>query len=368
MKNKTNFKYISISDLEFDFYSSRLPSQLQGTSEIKAINYYILDESTLELMQAIGENGFFEGEQLLVVKLSENKYKVIEGNRRLTSVKLLNDYTLATVKKDSVKKVYNEAITKLPIEEIPCLVFEKEEEIRKHLGFRHVTGIKAWGLSEKARYLSELHQSNFSHLPFSKACYELAKTIGSTKSYITRVLTAYGIYKYIEDEAFFDIKDLDDTNFFVGYYSDGIGRANIAKFLGIDLHSEDPVKGMNKENVKSLTKWFYEKFELDGKIQTRLKGKSGDLNNLNTILGHDNAMKAFVEQGYTLEKASTLAEDIEQIFYNSLRSALLNLENADRITQNLKNFYSGIEDDLVQIRKLTSKIKSAKENLEEGDW
>jgi hypothetical protein len=361
------FKYIDVEKLSLDASNPRLPKSMHNSQDSDIITYMLREESTLELMQAIAENGFFEGEQLLVVPIGKDKYKVVEGNRRLTSVKLLNNYTLATVKKELVKQIVEGATSKLPIGKLPCLEFEKEEEIRKYLGFRHVTGIKAWGHSEKARYLYELYKSDFSSRLFTEACYEIAKTIGSTKSYIERVLTAYQIYLYIEDENYFEIPGLNDTNFFVGYYSDGISRSNIAKFLGVDWQSDEPLKNLNKENVELLTKWFYEKFELDGKIQTRLKGKSGDLDDLNKILGHERAKDGFINQDFTLAKAIDLAEDIDSIFQNSLRTALLNLENADRITQNLDHFYAGLEDDLIQIRKLTTKIKAAKDNFEKDE-
>ena len=367
MEKKANFKYVETDNLKFDMFSSRIPDILQGTTELKVINHHLLEASTLELMQAIGENGFFEGEQLLVVPQEEGKYKVVEGNRRLTSVMLLNNPELAQVKKASVKQVYDEANHK-PIKELPCLVFDDENDIRKYLGYRHVTGVKSWALTEKARYLFGLYEQQFSELPFQDACYEIAKAIGSTKNYICRILTAYQISLYIEDENYFGIKGLDDTNFYVGYYSDSLSRSNITDFLGIDLFDTNPIEKLNKENVKKLTKWFYKKFELDGKVQTRLKGKSADLNNLNNVLGNEKAKKAFVDEGYTLERAVILAEDIEQIFYNSLRAALLNLENADRITQSLSSFYSGVEEDLVQIRKITSKIKNAKDDLERKEF
>ena len=364
---KDKFRKIPVEELELDLQNPRLPKSKHSSSVTDIINYMLLEASTLELMLAIGENGFFEGEQLLVVPQANGKFKVVEGNRRLTSVMLLNNPELATVKKAAVKQVFEEADYK-PIEELPCLVFEEEKDIRKYLGYRHVTGVKSWGLSEKARYLHELYQSQFSELPFQEACYEIAKTIGSIKNYICRVLVAYQVYLYIEDEDYFGIKGLDDTSFYVGYYSDSLSRSNISDFLGIDLSKKDPLEKLNKGNVKELTKWFYEKFELDGKVQTRLKGKSADLNNLNNVLGHEKAMNAFVNEGYTLERALIMTEDIDQIFYNSLRAALLNLENADRITQNLQNFYSGVKEDLIQIRKITTKINDAKEALERKEF
>lgn len=361
----SKFTYIPIDKLVLDVQSFRFSDKIKNDGDV--INYMLMEASTLELMQAIGENGFFEGEQLLVVPQTNGKYKVVEGNRRLTSVMLLNNPKLAQVKKNGVMQVFSESTHK-PINELPCLVFDEESEIRKYLGYRHVTGVKSWALSEKARYLYGLYKDHFFDLPFQKACYEIAKSIGSTKNYVCRVLTAHQISLYIEDENYFGIKDLDDTNFYVGYYSDSLSRFNIADFLGINLFDKNPIENLNKSNVEKLTKWFYEKFTLDGKVQTRLKGKSTDLNNLNHILGHTKAMNAFIEEGYTLERALIMAEDVEQIFYNSLRSALLSLENADRITQNLSSFYSGVEEDLIQIRKITSKIKSAKDNLERKEF
>jgi hypothetical protein len=48
------------------------------------------DESIIELMLAIGQHDFFVGEALLVVKNGDG-FTVVEGNRRLTSLKLLSN-------------------------------------------------------------------------------------------------------------------------------------------------------------------------------------------------------------------------------------------------------------------------------------
>lgn len=184
----SKFIYISVDNLVFDTQSFRFSDKIK--SDVDIINYMLMEASTLELMQAIGENGFFEGEQLLVVPQTNGKYKVIEGNRRLTSVMLLNNPKLAQVKKNGVMQVFSESTHK-PINELPCLVFEDENDIRKYLGYRHVTGVKSWALSEKARYLYGLYKDQFADLPFQQACYEIAKSIGSTKNYICRLLTAH---------------------------------------------------------------------------------------------------------------------------------------------------------------------------------
>src|SRR5690606_11897920 len=141
-------------------FNPRLPKSKHGKSEKAVIEFMLLEAATLELMLAIAENDFFAGELLLVVedKADPGKYIVVEGNRRLTAVKLLNNPDLTSVKKIATKEIAGGAKFK-PLE-LPCLVFEDKNKILKYLGFRHITGIKSWRLLEKARYLYDLRNSD----------------------------------------------------------------------------------------------------------------------------------------------------------------------------------------------------------------
>ncbi|WP_429019564.1 hypothetical protein, partial [Aeromonas veronii] len=77
----------------------RLPSKLRKRKPSKSdiVNWMLTDASIIELMLAIGQAGFFIGEALLVVQSKDSDYVVIEGNRRLTSVILLNEPELGKV-------------------------------------------------------------------------------------------------------------------------------------------------------------------------------------------------------------------------------------------------------------------------------
>ena len=109
----------------------------------------LLDASIIELMLAIGQSGFFVGEALLVVPVGDDSFTVIEGNRRLASLKLLSEPELATVQKNKIATVISET-TERPVL-IPCIIFSTRDEITKYLGYRHITGIKSWGVLAKAR-------------------------------------------------------------------------------------------------------------------------------------------------------------------------------------------------------------------------
>ena len=170
------FKNIALDDLKLDSKNPRLPKSKQGKDEKSIIQWMLMEAATVELMMAIGENDFFAGEQLLVVEHKEQsgKYIVIEGNRRLTAVKLLSNPDLTEkVKREKVNKICEEA--RFKPEMIPCLIFDDENEILKYLGFRHITGIKSWRLLEKARYLNDLRENEFAESNFLDASREIAK-------------------------------------------------------------------------------------------------------------------------------------------------------------------------------------------------
>lgn len=297
-------KDIPLESLKLDMYNTRLPKSKQGKDESAVIEYLVSESATEELMIAIGENGFFAGELLLVSEEDNGNYLVIEGNRRLTAVKLLNDPNLTTVKKISVREIAQNA--KFKPSALPCLVFSEKNLILKYLGFRHITGIKSWRLLEKARYLSDLKQNEYGTISFLESCKEIAKAIGSRSDYVKRLLIGFELYKIVEDEKFYFIDNLNDTKFFLNYFTDSLSRDNIRNFLGVDLNSNTPLQDINNANLKKITHWWFEKTQ--GK--SRVLGDSAGLGLLDTVVGHTIAFKAF-ENGATIYEAYELTGDLD---------------------------------------------------------
>ena len=112
---------IPIEKLRLDDQNPRLPASIHGKDRGLIIEYMLMEAATLDLMLAIGQNGFFAGEPLLVVADGES-FKVIEGNRRLTALLLLQDPTIATVQTRKTKEVFDAVSYKgEKITEVPCL-------------------------------------------------------------------------------------------------------------------------------------------------------------------------------------------------------------------------------------------------------
>lgn len=349
------FTSIKISDLKLDLFNPRLPKSKQGKDEKTVIEFMLLEAATLELMLAIAENDFFAGELLLVIKddINKGKYIVIEGNRRLTAVRLLNNPELTSVKKNATKEIVDHA--KFKPTHLPCLVFEDKNDILKYLGFRHITGIKSWRLLEKARYLYELRNGDdFKGLSFLNASKEIAKMIGSSSAYVKRLLISFDLYKVVEDEAFYQIDGLNDTRFFLNYFTDGLNKDNIRNFIKINLNSEEPLENLDDDNLKKLTHWWFEKSE----GQSRVLGDSEGLKLLDKVIGHKEALFAF-ERGLSIYEAYEITDDFDIQFESRIKETLKSIEKAHSISPKVKIFYAKFIEDIQMIRNTVEIIEAS---------
>lgn len=104
-----------------------------------------------QLKESIQNLGFLPTDQLVVVELGDEKYKVIEGNRRTAAVKsLLQEHAAGHV---SLAEGIGETLDPLP-----CLVIRGSADEREHYarvlqGLRHVPGVKQWGPYQQAQFV-----------------------------------------------------------------------------------------------------------------------------------------------------------------------------------------------------------------------
>jgi len=244
MFQNKNIQYIPLEELKLDLKSPRLPIHLSNEKDI--IELILQDSSIITLMLSIGENGFFIGESLLVIE-ENNQHIVVEGNRRLTALKILDNPKLATLHERRIKQVLDE--TAYRPKDIPCILFEKREEILQHLGYKHITGTKTWNMLTKAQYFNNL-------IPYLKSktfimqTREIAKIVGTKSNYIKISLISYKLYEMV---------NLDKSIFYFNYIADALKYETVIKFLNINLNSENPLKKLDKNNLQIITQIFFNK-------------------------------------------------------------------------------------------------------------
>lgn len=348
--------FISLAQLRLDKENPRLPLSFRqpDRTEKSIVNWLLDDASIIELMMAIGQSGFFVGESLLVIenKQDTGTYTVVEGNRRLASLLLLQDSSLADVHKIKISKVLEETANRP--DKIPCIIFEDRSDILQYLGYRHVTGVKSWSLTAKARYLHSLLPTLEESSP-TERYRELAKKIGSRSDYVKKMLVSHEIYSEIEDKNFYKIPKLDETTFHFNYISDSLSKENIRSFIGVNLDEEEPLKDLNKKNLKELIDWFFRKNEQNKSL---VLGDSKQLKELNDVLSNQYALSHFRETGKLKESLKYVFQSSDT-FHNAIQESLQSLKVAQSYIHNIETHNVSDIEVLKEINNLCRVMRTA---------
>ncbi len=341
--------HTSVELLDFDSLNPRLPNYLNKGDDGEVIEWMLKEANIVELMGSIGEQGYFEGEPLIVVpsKTKAKHFEVVEGNRRLTAVKLLLNPELAVTRKAAVFDAAKTASHKPT--ELPALIFNSRDEVLRYLAYRHITGIEPWNPLQKARYLKQLASSgDFKKLKKDELRRRLAKEIGSNSNYVARLLAGLAVYEAIEDSRFFDIAGIDEKTISYSVLTTALTYDAISKHIGLKSPTDDEVSGLAKKELKELTSWLFEK---NSEGQTRL-GESRNLQKLARVVVESKALEKF-RAGRPLAEADLLTSGPVEAFRVSLSEAKARLETARDCVHLIEKFSNEDGDQLKEIQKLS---------------
>ncbi|MCI1015033.1 ParB N-terminal domain-containing protein [Herbaspirillum sp. C7C2] len=247
---------IDSGQLRFDPQNPRFYRLEDGTSDSTVIEEMLDDEGVQNLMNSIGHQGYFPGEPLLVAPDENGKYIVVEGNRRLAAVKLLNGELAPPPRKSrSVALLRADAIYQ-PIE-LPCIVYPQRADVLRYLGYRHITGIKEWDALSKARYLVELRDTFYADKEPAEQLRILSKEIGSRSDVVAQLLTGLTLFERAIDEKFFKKNNLNPDAIDFSYITTALSYSNIAEWLKLEGRTDIDAANLDYDNLESLFHWMF---------------------------------------------------------------------------------------------------------------
>ena len=318
----SGFKELELELLEFDRQNPRLPTSVRGGDDSSILEYLAKKTGIENLMASIGENGFFPGEAIVVTP-NGSKYTVIEGNRRLAALRLLENPSLVNLR--SIQRVAEQAISKPS--RVPVYVVGSREDTLQYLGFRHISGVQRWDPLAKARYLESL---------FDRAQGEprqryasVAREIGSNSPTIQRNLDALAAYKIIEQKGFYDIADMDEETFQFGTFYTAISNSDIANYVGARHNgtSGHPITNpsvIDEGHLEEVVRWM---FERDARNNTKM-GESRNISRLGVVLSKPDSLRA-LRSGQSLDAAYRLTPHGRDDFMRHINQAIEELKQAN---------------------------------------
>lgn len=156
-------KHIPVTNLLMDLENPRLAAGPASQREAYRAMLQAEGPKTLALAHDIQEKGLNPADRLMVIPSADEpkRFVVLEGNRRLTAIRILSEPDLA---KDAIGdkdlsrlRGWSNQYAADSIKEVDCVVFSTREEAapwieRRHTGEQRGIGVVDWGNLEKERF------------------------------------------------------------------------------------------------------------------------------------------------------------------------------------------------------------------------
>ncbi len=221
--------YLSIDVLRLDRNNPRLPPSASELEEVDLLKYVAGKYNTIKVGESIARYGFFLSEPLIVVPDGDT-YVTVEGNRRLTALKILSDRSLS----DGVRNQRQWDRLELRITEapstVPCVVAQDRSRVLAIMGFRHISGIEDWDPPQQARFIAQL--VDVEKLPLD----EVAEIVGES---VTNVRSAYRNHRILEQASSAFGLNVDRAEDDFGVFTRAMVSRGVRQYIGAPLASRD---------------------------------------------------------------------------------------------------------------------------------
>jgi hypothetical protein len=146
-------RQLPITKIDLDLLNPR--HDISIDTQEKIISHLVDNDKVKILAKDIAENGISPIDLIAVIAKADGRYTVVEGNRRVCALTLLNKPNRSLTASKYFKRLKESSI-KIP-KEIECLVFENRADAdiwieRKHSGEQEGKGTSAWDAEQKTRF------------------------------------------------------------------------------------------------------------------------------------------------------------------------------------------------------------------------
>jgi len=212
IQNRKVSQWINVSKLLLDSKNYRLSEGAHSFDQSQLLKELEKDFELNVIAESLADNGYFVEEPLIAIPDSSDRFIVVEGNRRLATLKFILQQELRHLSSDPE---YWEDVSRHlqhDISEVPVIVYDNREELIRFLGHRHIAGIIKWDPLPKARFISSLIERKGKEADFS----EVARETGSRANTIKNNYIAYCTFLQARDVFDIDTSELE-KNFSIFY-------------------------------------------------------------------------------------------------------------------------------------------------------
>jgi len=296
-------KKVKIEFLELDPENPRLIEEGVTDPTDDRIIRALADTSDLtEVIQSIASNGYFDIEPLIGMKI-KNKWRILEGNRRLAAIRLLENPDLAKGIGITVPAITPKI--KATFQEVSVYAVKSKDEAREYIGFKHINGPHRWDALAKARFAADWYMK--SNVSLDK----IATRLGDNHATVARLVSGMFVLDQAKDAKLFDISDrYPGKKFAFSHLYTALTRSGYREYLGLpddwrmDEPEKNPVPKSHLDNLKQVLLWLYGS-KADQKKPV-ITSQNPDIKNLGAVLSSPRAKLMMVQRGNLAEAYASI--------------------------------------------------------------
>jgi hypothetical protein len=280
---------VSTDLLDFDPSNPRLVEDgIKDPTESQII-LSLADTADLgEVVDSIAANGYIDIEPIIAQKIGK-RWRVLEGNRRLAAVRILQQPSLAKGTGISVPEISAENLKTL--KEVTVYAVSSPDQAREYIGFKHINGPHKWDAIAKARFAADWYRKERdSGLTIEK----IARRLGDGHDTVVRLVNGMFVLDQAEHTKTYDIQDRwPGKRFAFSHLYTALTRPGYREFLGLpeEWRSSDPkpnpVPKKNLDNLRYVLLWLYG--SKSDQVKPVIVSQNPDLKNLAAVLANPRA-------------------------------------------------------------------------------
>jgi ABC-type Mn2+/Zn2+ transport system ATPase subunit len=260
------------------------------------------EENVSDLVASLKQNGWLDVEPIHVRKLADRKYLVVEGNRRVATLKHLHSrWQDATGHLGKLESTI--------FQNVPCILYEERDDFH-HLvvmGLHHISGKARWPAVNQARLMKRLRDE------FHKVPDEICASLGVSKREFNLSLRTLALADAYRASDYGDQFTTDMFNLF----REVLKAPSLRNWLAWDNDAEQAKDSANLERLFSwLSREPEEELEDEddrpnlatGRLGERVITTGGQIRELAKIIEDPTAVKR-LEETRSLQ-AATLSSDL----------------------------------------------------------
>lgn len=348
---------VNTGALTFDPQNPRFtPDKNPGSQSDPAVIAHMVKSADVgELVDSISASGYIDIEPLIVIGVGD-QLVVLEGNRRLAALRIINNPDLARAAKIAVPDI--SAAHLASTQRVSVYRVAHRDHARDLIGFKHINGPQPWDALAKARFAAQWfdteRERKASGHEDALTLADITQRMGDKHDTIFRIVTASYALDQAEEQNLFQVADRASKTFSFSHLYTALSYAEIREFVGMPPANRtveparNPVPVQRFEQFQQLLLWLYGSSSkgIDPVIRTQAK----DLGRLKKVIGNSKALPMLVASG-DLDIAVAEATPGTIRLNEHLLVAKANLEKAQSVLQQYDGKDRGVVETADEVRK-----------------